>query len=191
MGNPAKRNPAVFLDRDGTINEEVGYLSRLDLLKLIPGTPEAIRLINEAGMITVVVTNQSGVARGYFSEDFVETVHRRINEMLQEQGARIDRFYFCPHHPVYGNGPYKIACSCRKPESGLFLRASEELDIDLARSYVVGDMLKDIDAGKRVGAKGVLVRTGYGRNVTQTDKPAYIAEDVLDAVKWILQDRGK
>jgi len=191
MGNPAKRNPAVFLDRDGTINEEVGYLSRLDLLKLIPGTPEAIRLINEAGMITVVVTNQSGVARGYFSEDFVETVHRRINEMLQEQGARIDRFYFCPHHPVYGNGPYKIACSCRKPESGLFLRASEELDIDLARSYVVGDMLKDIDAGKRVGARGVLVRTGYGQNITQTDKPVYIAEDVLDAVKWILQDRGK
>ena len=185
------KHAAVFMDRDGTINEEVGYLSRLDLLKLIPGTPEAIRLINEAGMITVVVTNQSGVARGYFSEDFVETVHRRINEMLQEQGARIDRFYFCPHHPVYGNGPYKIACSCRKPESGLFLRASEELDIDLARSYVVGDMLKDIDAGKRVGARGVLVRTGYGQNITQTDKPVYIAEDVLDAVKWILQDRGK
>lgn len=191
MGNPAKKNSAVFLDRDGTINEEVGYLSRLDQLKLIPGTPEAIRLINEAGMMTVVVTNQSGVARGYFTEDFVETVHERINAMLQEKGARIDRFYFCPHHPVYGNGPYKIACSCRKPESGLFLRASEELDIDLARSYVVGDMLKDIDAGKRVGTRGVLVRTGYGQNISQTDKPVYIAEDVLDAVQWILQDRGK
>ncbi len=191
MGNPAKKNSAVFLDRDGTINEEVGYLSRLDELKLIAGTPEAIRLINEAGMKVVVITNQSGVARGYFSEDFVETVHRRINEILREQGARIDRFYFCPHHPVYGNGPYKIACSCRKPESGLFLRASEELDINLSRSYVVGDMLKDIDAGKRVGARGVLVRTGYGQNISQTDKPVYIAEDVLDAVKWILQDRGK
>lgn len=186
-----KNNTAVFLDRDGTINEEVGYLSRPDQLRLIPGASRAIRLINEGGMKAVVVTNQSGVARGYFSEEMVETIHGRLDEMLREKGARIDRFYFCPHHPVYGNGPYKIACSCRKPESGLFLRASEELDIDLARSYVVGDMLKDIDAGKRVGAKGVLVRTGYGRNVTQTDKPAYIAEDVLDAVKWILQDREK
>lgn len=186
-----KNNTAVFLDRDGTINEEVGYLSRPDQLRLIPGASRAIRLINEGGMKAVVVTNQSGVARGYFSEEMVETIHGRLDEMLRAKGARIDRFYFCPHHPVYGNGPYKIACSCRKPESGLFLRASEELDIDLARSYVVGDMLKDIDAGKRVGAKGVLVRTGYGRNVTQTDKPVYIAEDVLDAVKWILQDRGK
>ena len=185
------KNTAVFLDRDGTINEEVGYLSRLDQLRLIPGTPEAIRLINETGMLAVVVTNQSGVARGYFTEDFVETVHVRINELLREERARIDRFYFCPHHPVYGNGPYKLACSCRKPESGLFLRASEELGIDLSRSYVVGDMLKDIDAGKRVGAKGILVRTGYGRNITLTDKPVYIAEDVLDAVKWILKDRGK
>ncbi len=111
--------------------------------------------------------------------------------MLQEQGARIDRFYFCPHHPVYGNGPYKKACSCRKPESGLFLLASEEMDIDLSRSYVIGDMLKDIDAGKRVGARGILVRTGYGPNVTLTDKPVYIAEDLLEAVKWILQDRKK
>lgn len=188
---PMKKNPAVFLDRDGTINEEVGYLSRLDELKLIPGTSEAIRLINEAGMKVVVITNQSGVARGYFTEEFVETVHGRINEILQQKGARIDRFYFCPHHPVYGNGPYKKACSCRKPESGLFLRASKEMDIDLSRSYVIGDMLKDIDAGKRVGARGILVRTGYGRNITITDKPVYIAEDVLDAVKWILQDRGK
>jgi len=186
-----KKNTAVFLDRDGTINEEMGYLSRPDQLRLIPGTPEAIRLINEAGMKAVVVTNQSGVARGYFTEEVVETIHGRINEMLHEKGARIDRFYCCPHHPVYGDGPYKKACSCRKPESGLFLLASEELDIDLARSYVIGDMLKDIDAGKRVGARGILVRTGYGHNITLTDKPVYIAEDVLAAVKWILQDRGK
>ncbi len=186
-----KNNIAVFLDRDGTINEEVGYLSRLDHLRLFPSVSEAIRLINESGMKAVVITNQSGVARGFFTEAFVETVHERINEILQEKGARIDRFYFCPHHPVYGNGPYKKACACRKPEPGLLFLASDEMDIDLTRSYVIGDMLKDIDAGKKVGAKGILVRTGYGQNITVTDKPVYIAEDILDAVNWILKDRKK
>ena len=186
-----KRNAAVFMDRDGTLNEEVGYLSRLDALVLIPGAGEAVRRINESGMKAVVVSNQSGIARGYFTEAFVESVHDLLNRMLREQGAHIDRFYFCPHHPVHGNGPYKIQCDCRKPEPGLLLRAAEELDIDLGRSYLIGDMLKDIDTAKKVGAKGVLVRTGYGRNIIVTDKPAYIAEDILDATRWILEDRRK
>jgi histidinol-phosphate phosphatase family protein len=180
---------AVFMDRDGTINEEVSYLSRMEQLRLYPQTVEAVRLINAAGMKAVVVTNQSGIARGYFTEEFVWSVHERINELLAVQGARIDGFYVCPHHPVYGNGIYKQECSCRKPRPGMLLRAAAELNIDLSRSYMVGDMLKDIEAGKSAGARAVLVRTGYGSNIVRTDMPAFIADDVLEAVQWILKDR--
>jgi len=186
-----KKNIAVFMDRDGTINEEVGYLSRVEELKLIPGAAQAIRLLNEEGIKTVVVTNQSGVARGFFSEECVRIINSSLNDMLRREGALIDRFYYCPHHPTAGNEPYKRVCDCRKPEPGMLLQAARELDIDLAASYVVGDMLKDLEAGRRVGAKGILVRTGYGNNVVVTDKPVYIAEDLLDAVKWILNDRVK
>jgi len=177
------------MDRDGTINEEVGYLSRMELLKIFPQAVEAIRLINQSGMKAVVITNQSGIARGYFTEDFVRSIHERINEQLLAGGARIDGFYVCPHHPVYGNGIYKQDCSCRKPRPGLLLQAAAEMNIDLTRSYMIGDMLKDVDAGRSAGTKGILVRTGYGTNITITDKPSYIAEDLLGAVKWIMRDR--
>jgi D-glycero-D-manno-heptose 1,7-bisphosphate phosphatase len=183
------KNRAVFMDRDGTINEEVGFLSRMEQLRIYPQAYEAIRLINASGMKAVVVTNQSGIARGYFTEDFVRSVHDRINELIGAEGARIDGFYVCPHHPIYGNGIYKQRCPCRKPEPGLFLQAAEELHIDLTRSYMIGDMLKDIEAGKKAGVRGILVKTGYGINIVRTDMPAYIAEDILDAVKWIMRDR--
>ena len=186
-----KKNAAVFLDRDGTINEEVGYLSRIEQLELFPATFEAIQMINESGMKAVVVTNQSGVARGFFDEGFVNAVHAKINEMLREKGAFIDRFYYCPHHPTKGNGVYKTDCDCRKPEPGMLLKAAEEMDIDLSRSYMVGDMPKDIQAAMRVGVKGVIVRTGYGENVTSAGSPVYIARDILDAVNWIMKDQKK
>ncbi len=187
-----KKNSAVFLDRDGTINEEVGYLYSLEKLKLYPNSYEAIRLINESGMLAVVITNQSGVARGYFSENFVRTVHLRINQILQENGAHLDGFYYCPHHPTEGNGDYLRSCDCRKPEPGMLINASEEMDIDLSYSYMVGDMAKDIELANRVGIKGILVKTGYGKNVMPSDiKPAYIAEDILDAVNWIMRNREK
>ncbi len=186
-----KNNAAVFLDRDGTVNEEVGYLSQLEELKLIPGAAEAIRQINESGMKAVVVTNQSGVARGFFTEEFVAKANAQLNEMLRSEGAFIDRFYYCPHHPTEGKDPYRIACPCRKPEPGMLLEAAQDLDIDLTRSYVVGDMLKDLTVAQRVGAKGVLVRTGYGKNIVVTDKPAFIANDLREAVEWILKDRLK
>mgnify|MGYP001285062081 CR=1 FL=1 len=185
------RNTAVFMDRDGTINEEVGYLSRLEELKIIPEAFEAIRLINESGMKAVVISNQSGVARGYFGEEFLERVNTRLNEILWEKGARIDAFYYCPHHPSAGEGIYRKACECRKPEPGLLLAAARDMDIDLPRSFMIGDMLKDIEAAKRVGTKGILVRTGYGSNITITDKPAHIADNILGAVKWILNERKK
>jgi D,D-heptose 1,7-bisphosphate phosphatase len=195
-----KKNAAVFLDRDGTINEEVGYLDSINKLNLFAYTGEAIRLINESGMKAVVITNQSGVAKGYFTEEFVRTVHERIQEMLLERGAFIDAFYYCPHHETEGIGVYLQSCACRKPEAGMLIEASKELDIDLRRSYTVGDRLKDIQVGRMVGAKGILVKTGYGINTLEKDltsdsseifQPSYIAEDILDAVKWIMKDRKK
>ncbi|MBW2649288.1 MAG: D-glycero-beta-D-manno-heptose 1,7-bisphosphate 7-phosphatase [Deltaproteobacteria bacterium] len=185
-----KKNRAVFLDRDGTINEEMGYLDSLEKLRIFPATFDAVRMINEAGMKVVVVTNQSGVARGFFDEDFVNSVHARINEILREKGAFIDRFYYCPHHPTEGVGRYRISCDCRKPAPGMLIRASEELDIDLPSSYVVGDMEKDVEVANNVGARGILVRTGYGKNVVTSDiKPAFIAEDILAAAEWIMKDQ--
>jgi D,D-heptose 1,7-bisphosphate phosphatase len=192
------KNTAVFLDRDGTINEEVGYLDSMDKLKLFANTAEAITLINKSGMKAVVVTNQSGVARGYFTEEFVRTVHACIQKTLIEKGAFIDAFYYCPHHQTEGIGVYLQYCTCRKPEAGMLIRASAEMDIDLARSYTVGDMLKDIQAAGKIRAKGVLVKTGYGVNTIEKEllpesagiiRPHYIAEDILDAVKWIMEDR--
>lgn len=187
----AEKYSAVFMDRDGTINEEVSFLSRMEQLKLYPQSGEAIRLINAAGMKTVVVTNQSGIARGYFTEDFVRGVHERLNEMLRAEGAHIDGFYVCPHHHIHGQGIYKQDCECRKPKPGMLLQAAREMNIDLARSYMVGDMLRDVQTGKNAGAKGILVKTGYGVNIVRTDMPAYIAGDILEAVQWILKDRKK
>ncbi|MGZ3595815.1 MAG: D-glycero-alpha-D-manno-heptose-1,7-bisphosphate 7-phosphatase [Syntrophales bacterium] len=195
-----KKNAAVFLDRDGTINEEVGYLDSIDKLNLFSNAAEAIRLINESGMKAVVMTNQSGVAKGYFTEEFVRTVHGRIQEMLLEKGAFIDAFYYCPHHQTDGVGVYLQPCACRKPGAGMLIEASKELDIDLPHSYTIGDMLKDIQVARTVGAKGILVKTGYGMNTIEKDlaseyleicQPTYIAEDILDAVKWIMKDRKK
>jgi len=193
-----KQNTAVFLDRDGTINEEVGYLDTIDKLELFANAAEAIKMINESGMKAVVITNQSGIARGYFSEEFVETVHTHIQKILKAKGAFIDAFYYCPHHPTEGIGTYQQSCACRKPEAGLLIAAAQDLDIDLTSSYVVGDMVKDIQVASRVGSKGILVKTGYGLNTIEKDlthgspeisQPDYIAEDVLDAVRWIINDR--
>ncbi len=189
MTGTDKKNRAVFLDRDGTINEDVGYLSRLEDLKIYENAAEAIRLIKQKGFLAIVITNQSGVARGFFSEDFIVTVHNKINEYLKAHGTSLDALYYCPHHPRYGNEQYRKECSCRKPQPGLLIKAAEDLDIDLKNSYVIGDMPRDMDIARRVGAKGVMVRTGYGRNVVATSKPDYIAEDLLDAAKWIIRDQ--
>jgi len=187
-----KKTGAVFLDRDGTINEEVGYLDSLEQLRIIPGAFDAVRMINNAGMKVVVVTNQSGVARGFFDEDFVNSVHARMDDMFRDEGAFIDRFYYCPHHPTEGIGEYRLSCDCRKPAPGMPVKASEELGIDLSSSYVVGDSVKDIELANNVGAGGILVRTGYGRNPASSDiHPVCIAEDILAAVQWIMKDRGK
>jgi D-glycero-D-manno-heptose 1,7-bisphosphate phosphatase len=184
---------AIFLDRDGTINEEVGYLDSLAKLVLCPQAAIAIKIINISGMKSVVVTNQSGVARGYFTADFVARVHRQIQSMLAPHHAHLDAFYYCPHHPE-GQGIYRQECKCRKPEPGMMLTAARELGIDLGRSYLIGDTSKDIQAAQKAGVKAVLVRTGYGREAEAECLdvgPNYVADEIHDAVKWIMQDRQK
>jgi D,D-heptose 1,7-bisphosphate phosphatase len=191
---------AVFLDRDGTINEEVGCLDSLDKLKMIPAAYEAIRLINLSGMKAIVVTNQAGVARGFFTEKFVRQTHEVIQTALLEKKASIDKFYYCPHHPTEGTGIYLQNCNCRKPSPGMLLQAAHDLDIELGSSYMIGDRYRDVETAKKVGVKGVLVKTGYGRGVLQDvgpdvataeNKPDFVAEDILEAVKWIMKDRIK
>jgi len=193
-----KKNTAIFLDRDGTINDEVGYLDSADKLRIIPAAFEAVRLINASSMKAVVITNQAGVAKGLFTEEFVRKINGQIQSAFLAQGALINRFYFCPHHPTEGIDPYRLICNCRKPEPGLLLQAAVDLNIDLARSYVIGDRLRDIETAHRAGAKGVLVMTGYGQDLMQAagpdranelNQPDYIAQDILEAVYWILKDR--
>lgn len=188
-----KKEVAVFMDRDGTINKEVGYLDSFAKLELFPQTFAAIEKINRNGMKAVVVTNQSGIARGLFSEEFVTETHMRIQKILEEKGARIDAFYYCPHHPLEGRENYVRPCSCRKPDTGMLLQAAQDLNIDLHLSYMIGDALKDIETALRAGVKGVLVRTGYGRETESSlsvldIRPEYIADDILDAVHWIVKN---
>jgi D-glycero-D-manno-heptose 1,7-bisphosphate phosphatase len=154
---------AVFLDRDGTLIEEVHYLASTEQVRLIPGAADAVRGLNAAGVLVVVVTNQAGVARGYFPEGRVADVHARLSALLAEHGAHIDAYFYCPHHPTEGVGAYRVACACRKPKPGLLLAAARELDIDLARSWMIGDKLCDAQAGVAAGCRSLLVRTGHGR----------------------------
>ena len=153
---------AVFLDRDGTINIEKNYLHTIEDFEFIPGAPEAIKKLKEAGFLVIVVSNQSGVARGYFDEDSVNQLHQHIQAELAVYGTSIDDFYFCPHHPDKGLGVYKAACNCRKGKPGMLLQAALEHNLDLQHSFMVGDKLADIVAGERAGCKSILVLTGYG-----------------------------
>lgn len=156
---------AVFLDRDGTLIEEVHYLSEPDQVRLIPGAADAVRKLNDAGVLVIVVTNQAGVARGYFPESRVAAVHERLSALLEECGAKIDAFYYCPHHPTEGIGAYRVACDCRKPKPGMLLTAARDFDIDLARSWMIGDKPGDAEAGAAAGCRTILVRTGHGKEL--------------------------
>jgi D-glycero-D-manno-heptose 1,7-bisphosphate phosphatase len=183
--------PAIFIDRDGTINEDIGYLSSLDELIIYPWAAEAIRLINESEFKAVIVTNQSGIARGLYTEETLAAIHERMMSELAREHARIDAIYYCPHHPKIGDGHYRKACECRKPNSGMLLQAAREHGIDLARSYVIGDKASDINLATGAGARGVLVLTGYGRETLANRErrpcqPAIIADNLLEAVKLIL-----
>ena len=181
---------AVFLDRDGTIVEEVGYLERVERVVLFPWAIDAVRLLGRAGFRVLVATNQSGVARGYFTEALVEDVHRHIDSLMAAGGARIDAYYYCPHHPFGAVEAYTRRCECRKPGRGLVDRAVREFGVDPSRSFVVGDRWHDIGLARAVGARGVLLRTGYGVTAERQPHRDLVADAVTDnlieATSWIL-----
>lgn len=170
--------PAVFLDRDGTLIDEVGYLDRPERVVLYPYSTAAIRALNRAGFRVIMVTNQSGIARGFFDEATVQAVHAHIADLLAAGGAFLDAYYYCPHHPDGRVVPYAGRCECRKPESGLVDRAVRELAVDPARSFAVGDRWLDVELAQNVGARGILVRTGYGA-LEETRRPAGLAVDAV------------
>ena len=183
---------AVFLDRDGTINEEMGYINHIDRFVLLPGVAAAIRRINESGLKAVVVTNQSGAARGYFPIELIDQVHQKMKGLLKAQGAFLDGVYTCTHGPAEDGA--SRSCDCRKPGIALMRQASEELKLDLQRSYVVGDRFKDIEMARNAGAKAILVLTGYGKGELEflgpssKVQPDFVAEDLGKAIDWILAD---
>jgi D-glycero-D-manno-heptose 1,7-bisphosphate phosphatase len=184
--------PAIFIDRDGTLSHEVGYVNHISRFRLYPWAVEAVKTINAAGYLAVVATNQAGVARGYFPESLVREVHAFLEARMAGGGARIDGIYYCPHHPSVGEPPYRQDCDCRKPRPGLLRRAESELEIDLGRSWVVGDRLGDMKLAWSVGARGALVRSGYGLGELTYDAPRWdrqpdlVADNLLDAVLAIL-----
>ena len=182
---------AVFLDRDGTLIEERGYLDRLDLLTLFPWTPDALRLLNRAGFATVVVTNQSAIGRGIVDEPFVTRVHKALDARLALGNARVDRYYFCPHHPEATLEPYRHACRCRKPGPGMIEQACRDMGIDPQRSVMVGDRWLDVATGQAAGTRSVLVRTGHGAHeevkAPEDARPDAILNNLMEAVGWILR----
>ncbi|MBW1805358.1 MAG: HAD family hydrolase [Deltaproteobacteria bacterium] len=191
------KRPAVFMDRDGTINEQMGYINHLSRFVILPGVAEAIRLLNENDFLAIIVSNQSGVARGYFPIELVHEIHATLNRVLKEKDAVIDGIYFCPHYPRGDLAEYCHECDCRKPKTGLIDQACESFDIDISSSYMVGDRYTDMELARRSNLKGVLVETGYGLGDMEyilpkkSVKPDHIAKDLLGAVQWILDMENK
>jgi len=182
---------AVFIDRDGTISEEVGYINHPSRFRVFPYAAAAIKHLNEAGWLAIVVTNQAGVARGYFSEDMIKTVHAEMTKELEHGSARLDAIYYCAHHPSVGEPPYRFDCDCRKPKPGLISRASRDLNIDLAGSWMVGDRYSDVELARNAGVKSMFVLSGYGRGEWEHQRsswivqPDLVAENLLEAVRVI------
>ena len=171
-----KRKPAVFLDRDGTINKDVPYCSCPEEFELLPGVGEAIAQLNKAGFIVVVITNQSGVYRGYFSEEMLHLIHQKMQEDLAHYKARVDSIYYCPHHP-------EDCCTCRKPAPGLLFRAAEKLGLDLKKSFFIGDSPTDMEAGRRAGCTTILVAPD--QDLPDKVLADYTGKDLKDCIKWL------
>ncbi len=191
------KRPAVFIDRDGTVNEQMGYINHLSRFVMLSGSAEAIKLLNRHNFLAIIVSNQSGVARGYYPIELVEDVHSHMRTLMEEEGAFVDGIFFCPHY-VKGSVPeYSIECDCRKPGTGLIEKACKAFDIDMENSYVIGDRYSDIELAFRLNLKGILVSTGYGLGDMNyvfprlSFKPNHIAKDLLHAVKWIIEDQDE
>lgn len=182
---------AVFMDRDGTISEEVGYVNHPTRYRVFPYAAEAVRLLNEQGWLAVLVTNQAGVARGYFTEEMIGTVHNSLQTELERGGARLDAIYYCAHHPSVGEPPYRFDCDCRKPKPGLIKRAAGDFEIELDESWMIGDRYSDIELARNAGVRACFVLSGYGRGEWEYQRTAWrhqpdmVAEDLLEAVRKI------
>lgn len=190
--------PGVLLDRDGTVSCEKGYINHVDRFCLYPNSAKAIRKLNDAEIPVCLITNQAGVARGYFPFELLEQVHDKLKNILAKEGdAHLDGIYYCPHHKDGIVDPYSIPCNCRKPATGLVDAAAKDHDLDLSGSFMIGDKISDVELGKKMGGSGILVKTGYGRGELEyfshnwKIQPDYIAEDLEDAVNWILKQMEK
>jgi D-glycero-D-manno-heptose 1,7-bisphosphate phosphatase len=189
MRSSTRPKTAVFLDRDDTIIRDPGYLSDPSVIDILPGAAEALQVLNESGIPVIIITNQSGIARGFFTEETLAAIHKRLTDLLAGQGARIDAIYFCPHHPEGIREEYRIACTCRKPQPGLLIRAAEDFGLDLMHCYLVGDKPIDIETIHRVGGKGILV--GTEKDMAAKTNEDFMAATIKDAVHWILKDMNK
>jgi D-glycero-D-manno-heptose 1,7-bisphosphate phosphatase len=186
------KRPAVFIDRDGTISEEVGYVNHPSRFRLFPFSTAAIKLLNDSGWLAILITNQAGVARGYFSEDVITSVHDRLRSDLEGGSARLDAIYYCAHHPTVGEPPYRFDCDCRKPKPGLIERAAQDLEIDLQASWMVGDRYGDVELARNAGLHAAFVLSGYGRGEWEYQRsswkhePDLVAENLFEAVRLIV-----
>ena len=180
------------MDRDGTISEEVGYVNHPSRFRVFPYAAAAVKLLNENGWLAIVVTNQAGVARGYFPEAMIGTVNDQLKAELQTGGAQLDAIYYCAHHPSVGEPPYRLDCDCRKPKPGLITKAAKDFNIDLAQSWMVGDRYSDIELARNAGVKSALVLSGYGRGEwehrrdTWKHQPDLVSTDLVEAVTTII-----
>lgn len=184
-------NIAVFIDRDGTVTVEGGYINDPNRLTLLPRSARAIKLLNKNGIKAILATNQAGIARGYFDEPTLKRTLERLNLLLAVEGAYLDGIYYCPHHPTAGKPPFRKKCSCRKPLPGMLTKAKKDFSLDLSRCFVIGDKGSDVSLARVVNAKAIIVKTGYGEgeielNGSKKISADFIADDLLDAVEWII-----
>jgi D-glycero-D-manno-heptose 1,7-bisphosphate phosphatase len=187
------KRPALFMDRDGTVSEEVGYVNHPSRFRLFPYSAEAIKLLNDNGWLAIVVTNQAGVARGYFAEEVILQIHEQLQRDLETSGAKVDAIYYCAHHPSVGEPPYRLDCDCRKPRTGLIERAAADFEIDVQRSWVVGDRYSDIELARNAGLHSAFVLSGYGRGEWEYQRaswklePDAVGETLLDVVRIVIE----
>jgi D-glycero-D-manno-heptose 1,7-bisphosphate phosphatase len=187
------KRPALFMDRDGTVSEEVGYVNHPSRFRLFPYSAEAIKLLNDNGWLAIVVTNQAGVARGYFAEEVILQIHEQLQRDLETSGAKVDAIYYCAHHPSVGEPPYRLDCDCRKPRTGLIERAAADFEIDLQRSWVVGDRYSDIELARNARLHSAFVLSGYGRGEWEYQRaswklgPDAVGETLLDVVRIVIE----
>lgn len=187
------KRPALFMDRDGTVSEEVGYVNHPSRFRLFPYSADAIKLLNDNGWLAIVVTNQAGVARGYFAEDVIVQIHEQMRRDLQNAGAKLDAIYYCAHHPSVGEPPYRFECDCRKPKTGLIEHAAADFEIDLERSWMVGDRYGDVELARNAGLHSAFVLSGYGRGEWEYQRgswkfePEVVAENLLAAAQLIIE----